>query len=257
MNCPNNWTKFNLKHHDFEGIKSKVIRFCEHLAKIYDHLNYYMSTRKPHPLISDKIIRFIFGIIVFSALVSGGTYYLQSSLLILQVMGLYAHWAVILILLPALSGLVQHLIVPPARLIVALLGSLASTTILYPLYAERFWAIPPSTTDTIVYTLTIAGISFTSSINPLDRHVHQRRASGRRKKSSKKHESLLHVLKKTYHTIKTGKHKGREKVKPHKDGLVEGLLNSSTVRSFELFLTVLSFFLALWGTFSLGMSAMN
>ena len=197
-----------------------------------------MSTRKPHPLISDKIIRFLFGIIVFSALVSGGTYYLQSSLLILQVMGLFAHWAVILILLPALSGLVQHLIVPPARLIVALLGSLASTTILYPLYAERFWAIPPSTTDTIVYTLTIAGIGFTSSINPLDRHVHQRRASGRRKKSSEKQESYLQV-------------------KPHEDDLVEGLLNSSKVRSFELLLTVLSFFLAFWGTFSLGMSAME
>ncbi len=218
-----------------------------------------MSTRKPHPLISDKIIRFFFAIIVFSALISGGTYYLQSSLLILQVMGLSAHWAAILILLPALSGLVQHLIFPPARLIVALLGSLASTTILYPLYAERFWAVPPSTTDTIVYTLIIAGIGFTSSINPLDRHVHQRRASGRRKKSSKKHESLLHVLKKTFHTIKTGKHKGRKKVKPqpHKDGLAEGILNSSIVRSFELFLTVLSFFLAIWGTFSLGMSTMN
>ena len=197
-----------------------------------------MSTRQPHPLISDKIIRFIFGIIVFSALVSGGTYNLQSSLLILQVMGLYAHWAVILILLPVLSGLVQHLIDPPARLIVAMMGSLASTTILYPLYAERFWAIPPSTTDTIVYTLIIAGIGFTSSINPLDRHVHQRRASGSMKKSSKKHESHLQV-------------------EPHEDDLVEGLLNSSIVRSFELFLTVLSFFLALWGTFSLGMAAMK
>jgi hypothetical protein len=208
------------------------------LAKIYDHLNYYMSTRKPHPSISDKIIRFIFGIIVFSALVSGGTYYLQSSLFILQVMGLYAHWAVILILLPTLSGLVQHLIVPPARLLVAMMGSLASSTILYPLYAERFWAIPPSTTDTIVFTLVIAGIGFTSSINPLDRHVKQRRASGSRNKSSEKNESHL-------------------KVEPHKDGLVEGLLNSSIVRSFELSLTVLSFILAFWGTFSLGMSAMK
>jgi hypothetical protein len=164
-----------------------------------------MSTRKPHPSISDKIIRFIFGIIVFSALVSGGTYYLQSSLFILQVMGLYAHWAVILILLPAFSGLVQHLIVPPARLLVAMMGSLASSTILYPLYAERFWAIPPSATDTIVFTLVIAHLQ----------------------------------------------------VEPHKDGLVEGLLNSSIVRSFELSLTVLSFILAFWGTFSLGMSAMK
>ena len=153
-------------------------------------------------------------------------------------MGLYAHWAVILILLPALSGLFQHLIVPPARLIVALLGSLASTIILYPLYAERFWAIPPSATDTIVFTLAIAGIGFTSSINPLDRHVHQRRAPGRRKKSSEKQESYLQV-------------------KPHEDDLVEGLLNSSKVRSFELLLTVISFFLALWGTFSLSMSAVE
>jgi hypothetical protein len=145
-----------------------------------------MSTKKHHPLIPDEYIRFIFGILVFVALISGGTYYLQSSLTLLKAFGLFAHWGTILILLPVLSGLVQHLIAPPARLIVALLGSLASTTILYPLYAERFWAVPPSTTDTIVYTLIIAGIGFTSSINPLDRHVHQRRASGRRKKSSKK-----------------------------------------------------------------------
>ncbi|MEC9360669.1 MAG: hypothetical protein VX985_02410, partial [SAR324 cluster bacterium] len=93
---------------------------------------------------SDKVIRFCFGIIVFTALVSGGTYYLQSSLMVLQLLGLYAHWAFILILLPALSGLAQHLIASPARLIVAVLGSLASSAILYPIYAERFWAIPPS-----------------------------------------------------------------------------------------------------------------
>ena len=197
-----------------------------------------MSTRKPHPSLSDKIIRFIFGIIVFSALVSGGTYYLQSSLFLLKVLGLYAHWAAILILLPALSGLVQHLIVPPARLLVAILGSLASSIILYPLYAERFWAIPPSFTDTIVFTLAIAGIGFTSSINPLDRHVKQRRALRSSKKSSLKHES--HV-----------------QVGPHENGLVERLLNSSIIRSFELFLTVLSFILGIWGTFSLGMSAMK
>ncbi len=196
-----------------------------------------MSTRKPHPLISDKIIRFIFGIIVFSALVSGGTYYLQSSLLILQFMGLYAHWAVILILLPALSGLVQHLIVPPARLIVALLGSLASTTILYPLYAERFWAIPPSFTDVIFFTLAIVGIGFTSSINPLDRHVKQRRLIRSRKKSLHKQEDHKHVG-------------------PNGDGLVDNLLNSSLIRSLELALSIFSIIAGIWGTITLGMSAL-
>ena len=155
--------------------------------------------------------------------------------MVLQHMGLYAHWAFILILLPALSGLVQHLIESPARLIVAVLGSLASTTILYPIYAERFWAIPPSYTDMIVFSLVIAGIGFTSSINPHDRHVKQRRA--RRKKHSEKHESHLHL--------------------EEYGGVVEVLLNSSIIRSIELILTVTSFFGAIYGIISLGMSAMK
>ncbi|MDP6887636.1 MAG: hypothetical protein QGG68_05670 [SAR324 cluster bacterium] len=185
---------------------------------------------------SDKVIRFFFGIIVFTALVSGGTYYMQSSLIVLQLLGLYAHWAFILILLPALSGLAQHLIASPARLVVAVLGSLSSSAILYPIYAERFWAIPPSITDMIVFTLVIAGIGFTSSINPLDRHVHQRRAR-RRKKSSEKHDTHLHL--------------------EQYGGVLEKLLNSSVLRSIELLLTVSSFIGAIWGTLSLGMSAMN
>ena len=191
---------------------------------------------KTQPSTSDKVIRFFFGIIVFTAIVSVGTYYLQSSLLVLQYLGLYAHWAFILILLPALSGLIQHLIASPARLVVAVLGSLASSAILYPIYAERFWAIPPSFTDMIVFTLVIAGIGFTSSINPLDRHVPQRRAS-RRKKSSEKHDTHLHL--------------------EQYGGVVEKLLNSSVLRSIELLLTVSSFIGAIWGTLSLGMSAMN
>ena len=190
---------------------------------------------KTQPSTSDKVIRFFFGIIVFTAIVSVGTYYLQSSLLVLQYLGLYAHWAFILILLPALSGLIQHLIASPARLVVAVLGSLASSAILYPIYADRFWAIPPSITDMIVFTLVIAGIGFTSSINPLDRHVHQRRA--RRRKKSSKHDTHLHL--------------------EQYGGVVEKLLNSSVLRSIELLLTVSSFIGAIWGTLSLGMSAMN
>ncbi len=194
------------------------------------------TARKAQPFTSDKVIRFFFGIIVFTALVSGGTYYLQSSLVVLQLLGLYGHWAFILILLPALSGLAQHLITSPARLIVAVLGSLATSAILYPIYAERFWAIPPSFTDMIVFTLVIAGIGFTSSINPLDRHVKQRRARSR-KKPSEKHETHSHH--------------------EQYDGVVEGLLNSSMIRSIELLLTVTSFIGAIWGILSLGMSAMK
>ena len=196
-----------------------------------------MSTKKPHPLIPDEYIRFIFGIIVFSALISGGTYYLQSSLILLKAFGLFAHWATILILLPVLSGLVQHLIAPPAKLLVPILGGLASSIILYPLYAERFWAIPPSFTDVIFFTLAVVGIGFTSSINPLDRHVKQRRAIRNRKKS-------LHTK------------EAHEHVDPHGDGLVDNLLNSSLIRSLELALSIFSIIAGIWGTISLGLSAL-
>ena len=192
-----------------------------------------MSTKKTHPLIPDKYIRFIFGIIVFSALISGGTYYLQSSLILLKAFGLFAHWAAILILLPVLSGLLQHLIAPPARLLVPILGALASSIILYPLYAERFWATPPSITDTIFFTLAIAGIGFTASINPHDRHVKQRRAIKSSKKSSNKKYSHAHDA-------------------PHEDRFVDKIMNSSLIRSVELSLTIFSIIAGVWGTISLG-----
>ena len=157
---------------------------------------------------------------------------------LLKAFGLFSHWAAILILLPVISGLVQHLIAPPARLLVPILGALASSIALYPLYAERFWAIPPSITDTIFFTLAIAGIGFTASINPHDRHVKQRRAIRSRKKSSNKTEAHGH------HT-------------PHEDGLVDNLLNSSIIRSLELALSIFSIIAGIWGTITLGMSAMN
>ena len=196
-----------------------------------------MSTKQPHPLIPDEYIRFIFGIIVFVALISGGTYYLQSSLTLLKAFGLFAHWGTILILLPVLSGLVQHLIAPPAKLLVPILGGLASSIILYPLYAERFWAIPPSFTDVIFFTLAVVGIGFTSSINPLDRHVKQRRIIKNRKKSLHKKEANEHVA-------------------PYGNGLVDNLLNSSLIRSLELGLSIFSIIAGIWGTITLGMSAL-
>ena len=192
-----------------------------------------MSTKKLKPIIPDEIIRFIFGIILFSAFISGGTYFLQSSLILLKTFGLFAHWVTILILLPVLSGLFQHLIAPPVRLLVPVIGALISSIILYPLYANHFWAIPPSITDTIVFTLAIAGIGFTASINPHDRHVKQRRAIKSSKKSSNKKDSHAHDA-------------------PHEERFVDRIMNSSLIRSVELSLTIFSIIAGIWGTISLG-----
>ena len=196
-----------------------------------------MTTKKLKPIIPDEIIRFIFGVILFTALISGGTYYLQNSLILLKSFGLFAHWLTILILLPVASGLLQHLIAPPARLLVPILGALISTAILYPLYANHFWAIPPSFTDTIVFTLAIAGLGFTASINPHDRHVKQRRAIKSSKKSSNKKYSHAHDA-------------------PHEDRFVDKIMNSSLIRSLELGLTIFSIIAGIWGSITLGTSAM-
>ena len=196
-----------------------------------------MSTKKPQPIIPDTIIRFIFGIILFSTFISGGTYYLQSSLILLKSFGLFAHWVTILILLPVLSGLFQHLIAPPVRLLVPIIGALISSIILYPIYANHFWAIPPSITDTIVFTLAIAGIGFTASINPHDRHGKQRRAIKRSKKSSNKKDSHAHAA-------------------PNEERFVDKIMNSSLIRSLELGLTIFSIIAGIWGSITLGTSAM-
>ena len=136
-----------------------------------------------------------------------------------------------------LSGLFQHLIAPPVRLLVPIIGALFSTIILYPLYSDRFWAIPPSITDTIVFTLAIAGIGFTASINPHDRHVKQRRAIKNSKKSSNKKDSHAHAA-------------------SHEEGFVDRIMNSSLIRSLELGLTIFSIIAGIWGSITLGTSAM-
>ena len=130
----------------------------------------------PHDKISiqDKVIRFAFGIFVFSGIISAGTYYLQSSLFF-KIAGHYAHWGIILFLLPSISGLLQHLIDPPARLFVSITGAFLSSIILYHFYSNSFWAIPPSYTVSFFFTFIIMGVGFTCSINPLDRHIHQRK----------------------------------------------------------------------------------
>ena len=189
----------------------------------------------PHDKISthDKIIRFLLGVIVFTGIVTLATFYLQYTLFF-RIAGNYSHWGIILFLLPAISGLLQHIIDPPARLFVTILGALSTSAILYPIYLNVFWATPPSITVTIFFTFIIAGIGFTFSINPLDRHILQRKAHKNRKKTKVK--NLAHKRKQT------------RKKKFH----IDEMLNSSVIRTFELMLTIIGFILAIWGTISMG-----
>ena len=106
---------------------------------------------------------------------------------------------------------------------------------LFPFYSGKFWAIPPSITDTIVFTFAVGGIGFSFSINPLERH-----AKPKRRRRSRKTDENSNNLNQEKHVDTSTSDK---------------ILNSSLIKSLELLLTVLSFVLAIWGTFFLGSSS--
>ena len=198
-----------------------------------------MSQRKVELKPIELGFRFLAGTFVFFSSVCLGTYFLQSTLILLQNFGLYAHWAAILIVLPAIAGLIQHLLNTPARIIVALLGALISTLVLFPFYSGKFWAIPPSITDTIVFTFAVGGIGFSFSINPLERHAKPKRRRRTRKTDENSDENSNDLNQEKHIETSTS----------------DKILNSSLIKSLELLLTVLSFVLAIWGTFFLGSSS--
>lgn len=99
------------------------------------------------------------GNLVFIAIVAGGTYFLQNSLVLVKNYGAYTHWATILFLLPVVAGILHRIARIQYPLINVLGGTLASTAILYPQY-KTFWAIPPTLTDIAIYSFIIFGIGF-------------------------------------------------------------------------------------------------
>lgn len=104
----------------------------------------------------------LFGVLIFIAIIAGGTYYLQSSLILVRKYDAYTHWAIILLVLPVIAGLALRLARIYYPLICSLLGVLVSTALLYPKY-KAFWAHPPSTVDMLVYAAIVLGISYLSS----------------------------------------------------------------------------------------------
>lgn len=104
----------------------------------------------------------LIGAAIFFVLVAGGTYYLQSSLVLYKHYGAHIHWVGILIALPVIAGIVMrltHIIYP---LISAILGAAASAALLYPLY-KSFWAEPPTLVDLTIYVVAVLGIGFIAS----------------------------------------------------------------------------------------------
>lgn len=97
------------------------------------------------------------GTVMFVTFVAGGTYYLQSSLMLVKSYGPYIHWIAILFALPLFAGISHRLARIRYPLINALSGTLISAAILYPQY-KKLWAVPPTSTNIIIYSIIIFGI---------------------------------------------------------------------------------------------------
>jgi hypothetical protein len=107
-----------------------------------------------------RALNLLAGTLVYFVIITGLTYYFQSSLLVVKLYGSYAHWAVVLLALPILAGIAQRLLRITYPIATTLAGAIASAVVLYPMYSERFWAQAPSVTVTLVYVLIITGIGF-------------------------------------------------------------------------------------------------
>lgn len=110
--------------------------------------------------IFSKAINLILGIALFVLIVAGSTFYLQDSLLVYKQFDAHTHWAVILMGLPIVVGLLKRWLKINYPIITTLFGALISAYILHPYYSTRFWAEAPNMVDVAIYVLIITGISY-------------------------------------------------------------------------------------------------
>ncbi|MBD3669681.1 MAG: hypothetical protein HUJ29_02825 [Gammaproteobacteria bacterium] len=109
-----------------------------------------------------RAMNLILGALIFFVIVTGLTYYLQSSLILFKQYDAYTHWAVVLLAVPVIGGLVQRLLRITYPILSTLAGALASAALLYPQY-QQWWAVPPTLLDMLIYVLIITGIGFMAS----------------------------------------------------------------------------------------------
>lgn len=109
-----------------------------------------------------RALNIIVGSLIFFAIVTGLTYYLQSSLILVKQYDAYTHWAVVLLGLPILGGVVQRLARITYPVFTTLVGAIGAASVLYPLY-QKFWAVPPTTLEMLIYLVIISGIGFVAS----------------------------------------------------------------------------------------------
>ena len=95
--------------------------------------------------------------LVFVFLMVGISALLQDSLFIYKLADAYTHWAIILLGLPLLIGILLRLLETKQPLLVTLAGAAVSTFVLYYLYKHHFWAEAPTLLNALFLFAVIVG----------------------------------------------------------------------------------------------------
>ena len=85
--------------------------------------------------------------------------YFQHTLILLENFSYLVHWTVILFLIPTINGALAYLLVRNKAYQISFISSFSSAIILYFLYRNLFWKIPPNTFHTLTLFSTITFFS--------------------------------------------------------------------------------------------------
>ncbi len=109
----------------------------------------------------NSYLKVLLGTLLFIFLEVGTTYYLQTSLVVFQLLGPLAHFAIILYIMPLIIGFIIHLLEIHYKALTLIIGGTVSAIILYSIYLQKgLWAVPPNIFQVIVFTFIIIGIAY-------------------------------------------------------------------------------------------------
>lgn len=95
--------------------------------------------------------------LVFVALMVGVSALLQDTLFVYKLAGAYTHWAILLLLLPIVIGILLRYLETEQPLLIIIAASITSTVSMYFLYKTYFWAQAPTLLNALFLCVVIAG----------------------------------------------------------------------------------------------------
>lgn len=151
--------------------------------------------------------------VIFVVLMVGVTAILQKTLIVFKLGGAYTHWAIILLVLPILIGLLLRRLEEEEPLAIVITGALLSTISLYFLYKNYFWAQAPTFLNGLFFFAVTAGCAHMPfSQAPIERFMARieqikksrkkaRRANKGKSNRGKKEPSMLTIIFSNENTI--------------------------------------------------------